>query len=136
MEYIRGRTLETAEPESRPRLRQRVADAIRHLWQIHIPPGHSPGPLGGGHPRGYVWSDNGASISFKTLKEMEYFMNQCLELKNKRLKSRNLAVQPTVKLNFRSTNLVLCHTDLSQRNIIVTETVGICFLNWAFAENI
>jgi hypothetical protein len=119
MEYVEGRHInEVPQNEMLPAL----CSAIRHLWSIPVPSNLHPGPFSGGKPRGYVWSDNGSPRSFRTLAEMEAFINWCIG-----------RATPTKKVAFTESSLVICHTDLAARNILSLTDGRICILDWEFA---
>jgi hypothetical protein len=123
MEHITGVNLEQIATDQRPDLITRVANAMNHLSQIPIPPQQTPGPVDGGAPRGYLWTDYGACASFGSLRQMEDWLNRRLDLSAHQL--------PRLDLSF--TTLAFSHMDIARRNIILTTDDEICFVDWAFA---
>jgi Phosphotransferase enzyme family len=116
MEYVKGQHMdEVLQKEMLPTL----CSAISHLWSIPVPFNHRPGPFCGGQPRGYVWSDNGPPRSFRTLAELEAFINWC--------------ANPTERFTFTGSPPVICHMDLAARNILRLTDGRVCILDWEFA---
>ena len=134
MEYINGTDLASymrraTIGELTPTIKL-IAKAVAHLSQIPERISQVPGPVEGGMPRGYIWAEDGASTSFDSAAEMENWLNSRLALYPK------LALEEPnwiAKLDLKSRKLVMCHTDLAPRNIILLDDGSICFIDWAFA---
>ena len=130
MEYIKGTGLDTyqhhniLDTEAMAEIVERIVNALNHLLQIPVLHDQAPGPVGGGAPTGYLWSETGAGTSFTSLTDMEHWLN-------KRLALHELGGH--AKLDLKSLELSMCHTDLAPRNIILQNDGGIYFLDWAYA---
>jgi Ser/Thr protein kinase RdoA (MazF antagonist) len=70
--------------------------------------------------QGYLWGDNGTKESFRSVEDMNCWLNKRLKLVNKAV---DLHPYP----------LVLCHLDLCRRNIKIMEDNAICLLDWGHA---
>ena len=88
-----------------------------HLGQIK---GLTPGPVTGSQPFGYIYGDYGARTTFKSMEDMNVYINSRLQPLNS---SIDLTPHP----------LVLCHGDICRRNIILDQDGSICFLDWAYS---
>ncbi|KAL2825367.1 kinase-like domain-containing protein [Aspergillus cavernicola] len=117
MEYVPGQNLQDLDIESLAKFVPRVVKIAESLGRIC---GSTPGPVGGGIPLGYIYGDDGAKTRFKSVEEMNVYMN-------KRLAYRN----DTIDLSRHP--LVLCHGDLCRRNIILREDGSLCLVDWGFA---
>lgn len=117
MEYIPGQNLQNIDLEARKDILPRIASIITHLGQIKSA---IPGPVTGGEPLGYIWGDYGARTAFKSIEDMNVYMNS-------RLQHLNANIDLTPHL------LVLCHGDICRRNIILADDGSICFLDWAYS---
>ncbi len=63
MEYISGQLLQNLDLKVKVDIIPRIAKIIEHLGQIQD--SHAvPGPIGGGEPQGYLFSDDGAKRIF------------------------------------------------------------------------
>jgi hypothetical protein len=124
MEFIGGVTLERCNIELD--LVERTINAIDHLSKLPIPSGQGPGPVYGGMPRGCLWSEHGAGCSFKSMQDMETWLNLRLDLSRRKLPSE----LPRFSL---SKELVFSHMDIARRNIIITEEKDMCLIDWAHA---
>ncbi|KAJ5973000.1 uncharacterized protein N7479_002918, partial [Penicillium vulpinum] len=80
----------------------------------------TPGPVDGSEPIGYIWGDYGARTAFKSVEDLNVYMNS-------RLKYRNDTI------DLKPHPFVLCHGDICRRNIILQNDGSICFLDWAYA---
>ncbi|KAF2635454.1 hypothetical protein P280DRAFT_360914, partial [Massarina eburnea CBS 473.64] len=118
MEFVPGVTLEKYDVGSE--LMERIARAVNHLSTLPIPSSQGPGPVYGGMPRGYLWSDYGAYTSFASLRDMETWLNQRLDI----------CRQPA-RFSLNSTELLFAHMDIARRNIILTTEGDLCFIDWA-----
>lgn len=96
----------------------RIASAVFELGTISG--ADVPGPVGGGMLQGYLWGDNGTRESFRSVEDMNCWLNKRLKLVNKAV---NLHPYP----------LVLCHLDLCRRNIKIMEDNVIYLLDWGHA---
>ena len=130
MEYMKGTELaayqqETAlSEEATADMVTRIVRALAHLSKIPVPYDQAPGPVDGGEPCGYLWSEGGAGTSFTSIAAMEHWLNGRLAL-------HELGTHK--KLDLTSFKLFMCHTDLAPRNIMLMADGGICFLDWAYA---
>jgi len=94
-----------------------IAIIIAHMESIIS---ETLGPLGGGRPKGYLWSDEGARAEFHSAEELNTWLN-------KRLTMQNTSIDVT------SEKLVFCHMDLCRRNMIMLPDRTICLLHFRFA---
>ncbi|PBP16597.1 hypothetical protein BUE80_DR012673 [Diplocarpon rosae] len=129
MEYIDGislsRYLEYATAEEQEAVIDAVVGLLNQLARVPVPAAQGPGPVGGGPPRGYLWSDGGIMSSFESLMDMESWLNRIL-----------MDYQPGYKgdlFDFTSSNLYLCHTDLAPRNLIRQQNGQLVVLDWGSA---
>ena len=119
MEYIPGQLLQDVDLNTQKDIIPRIAKIIEHLSQIQN--SHAvPGPIGGGEPQGYLFGDDGARRTFASEPDFEAWLNVRLALKDK-------------SINISSHPLVLCHTDLCRRNMILEENDSIGLLDWGCA---
>ncbi|KFY61772.1 hypothetical protein V496_04898 [Pseudogymnoascus sp. VKM F-4515 (FW-2607)] len=121
MEYIAGTSLKDLDIDLdiHNGIIPRVATIISHLGQITGD--QTPGPLGGGACRGYLWGDDGARTAFSSVSDMNRWLNRRLIIRDE---SIDLTPHP----------LVLCHMDLCRRNMILGEdNQSICLVDWAHA---
>lgn len=117
MEYVEGQTLTWDVLKDQPSLLGQVALAVGHLG------GHKSstvGPLAGGEPQGYIWSEDGAGRTISTVRQLEDWLNI------------RLATQ-RAQIILGSPELQFCHLDLAPRNFILKPNGSICLLDWAFA---
>lgn len=115
MEYVSGPTLEEIDLDKRNDMIPRVAQIIAHLGQIQG--GQVPGPIGGGFAQGYLYSDDGADVTFASISGFNAYLN------------RRLAVyQKSIDLS--GCPLVLCHMDLAPRHFILQDDGTISLVNW------
>ena len=116
MEFIEGRNLSLYVDEH-PQIIQRIIRALIHMGTLTSV---TPGPVGGGEPQGYLWSEYGARTTFKTIVDMEDWLN------------KRLAVCKE-KVDLRPCTLRFCHLDLARRNIILRPDRTLCLVDWATA---
>ncbi|KAJ5451759.1 hypothetical protein N7491_000941 [Penicillium cf. griseofulvum] len=76
IEYIPGQNLQDIDLEERKDILPRIASIITHLGQIKSA---IPGPVTGGEPLGYIWGDYGARTAFKSIEDMNVYMNSRLQ---------------------------------------------------------
>ena len=131
MEYIAGTSLakrpwSQQSAEARRSIASRVADAIAELSAAPVPPRAAPGPLAGGKPRGYVWSDEGADTAFASVTQLEGWIDRRLTFGSRHQKR-------FPKTDFTALPLVMCHMDLVRRNMILLENGAVCLIDWAYA---
>ena len=113
MEYIKGQVL---SPLKDHRLVHRVARILAHLEEITS---RIPGPPRSGVPRGLFWPEN-EELSFRNILDIERYFNSRL-------------VHGGARLHFGQCKIVLCHLDVSPRNILWQEDGSICLLDWECA---
>jgi len=97
----------------------RVAGIIAHLASISSNEG-VPGPVGGGKPKGYLWSEYGVRTPFESMDDLNIYLNKRLAYRNK-------------SINITSQKLVFCHLDLCRRNMIMLPDRSICLLDFGSA---
>ncbi|KAH8423661.1 uncharacterized protein LDX57_001420 [Aspergillus melleus] len=113
MEYVEGNVI---DPLDDPVLIKRVSNVLNYLHTIR---GTKPGSLSGGPCRGLLWPDN-ESVRFESKEQLESWLN-----------SRLSPEDGSVSLG--DDNLILCHLDVTPRNIIWKPDGSICLLGWASA---
>ncbi|KAF9888869.1 hypothetical protein FE257_008238 [Aspergillus nanangensis] len=129
MEYIPGQNLKDLDMESLVKLVPRLVNIVTSLGQIS---GLTPGPIGDGIPRGYIYGDDGAKTRLNSLEEMNVYMNKRLVSYNQFAKLRR-GVDCNYHIDLRRYPLVLCHGDLCRRNIVLRDDGSLCLLDWGFA---
>lgn len=92
-----------------------VAKALNYLHSFESP---YPGPLAGGPVRGDLWSPNETN-TFHTVEALESYLNS------------RIVEQPN-RFAFSGTKLVLCHSDIAPRNVLLSG-VNLYLLDWEFA---
>lgn len=113
MEYVHGRKINPLEDS---KLVQKIANITNHFSTIR---GDFPGTLSRG-PCSSILFPEVVRVTFDTLQDMEDWFNE-----------RLLPHDP--KLSLRGFELVLCHLDLTPRNIIWKDDGSICIIDWASA---
>lgn len=122
-------------------LSARMATCLQHLWQLPVPADRRPGPIGGGEPKGRIWSDDGACTVFESLSDMEDWLNVSLE------NDENLARigrwdildyhaplgSIRDRLSLGKCSLVMCHGDFVGRNVMLQPDGALCILDWGCA---
>jgi hypothetical protein len=89
MERVQGQTYDDHVKQHRekaPKLLEAIAEAVRHVWTIKVPPGTSPGPLGRQIPEDRFFTDRGAGQTFDTTADLEQWVNA--KLINTRISER------------------------------------------------
>ena len=150
MEYIEGENLEKVSLEDHPQVLKDVTTAIKHVHSVthatvsnvtenytgevtECQAGRSvldkvigsvteqrPGPISGGVPHGYMWSEYGARQRFQTLDEIQDWINYRLGYFD-------------LKVDLKPYELRFCHLDLARRNMILQPDGSICLLDWQSA---
>jgi aminoglycoside phosphotransferase len=119
MEYIPGKNLEGLDVDAYREITRRLANIVRYIQEVPREI-DSPGPVGGGVPRGNMWGYHDAGTTFSSVDDLNAWVNRRIEVLNK-----------TVDL--RQYPLVLCHLDLCRRNTLMMEDGSICLLDWGYA---
>lgn len=117
MEYIPGKTLEDLDVNVDD-IYECLANIISELAMVMG--GDIPGQVNGGTLQGYLWGDNGTRAIFRSVDDMNRWLNKRLQL-----------IDETIDL--RPYPLVLCHLDLCRRNIKVMDDNTISLLDWGHA---
>ncbi|XWW96387.1 hypothetical protein V2A60_004361 [Cordyceps javanica] len=99
---------------------ERIADAVRHIWNIPLPPNATIGPLGQQRPVDRFFSDCGSDRCFNNVIELEDWINTKLEKGS----------YPD-RVILQGERLSICHCDLTQFNIKMGEPIAI--IDWGFA---
>ncbi|POR32227.1 Phosphotransferase enzyme family protein [Tolypocladium paradoxum] len=107
-------------PQEAAQALEAIATAVRHIWDIPLPPNASVGPFEQQVPVDRFFADFGAGQVFNELVEIEDWINHKLED----------ARRPD-RVSLQGERLCLCHCDLTQFNIKVGERITI--LDWGFA---
>jgi hypothetical protein len=103
IEHVHGTALTTSEPDD---VLDRVAAAVRHLWELPLPPLAAIGPLADQIPFDWFFSDYGAGRTFQSVGELQNWINE-------KLKDNGYPDRITLSLD-----CYICHGDLSQFNIL------------------
>lgn len=91
---------------------ERIANAVRHIWDIPLPPNSAIGSLGQQRPIDRFFSDCGSDRSFNNAIELEDWINTKLE-----------EGSYSDRIILQGERLSRCHCDLTQFNI----KMGECF---------
>ncbi|KAI4150813.1 MAG: hypothetical protein LQ340_003883 [Diploschistes diacapsis] len=141
MEFIKGTRLDKLDDHAKSELSVRLASCLQHLWQIPVPSDFQPGPIGGGEPKGLVWSDDGACTVFETLSDMEDWLNVSLDVDEAMARKGRWDIldycAPLESIHHRLSlakySLVVCHGDFIGRNAILQSDGTIWILDWGCA---
>lgn len=117
MEFVEGISFEKILLQDHLGLVQRLATAIYTLLQRI--PADSPGPINGGIPRGYLFSEDGAATSLNTMTKLNQWLNERALLDNN---DKN-------GFAFNLSDCIFCHLDLTRRNIILCPDGSFCLLD-------
>lgn len=113
-------TFAKQHPEEAPKYLGAIAAAVRHIWDLPLPPDALVGPFEREIPADRFFSDCGSDRSFNNLVELEDWVNNKLEE----------AGRPH-RVSLQGEQLYLCHCDLAGHNIKVGERITI--LDWGFS---
>lgn len=116
MEYTPGQSLRDLGVHDNGHISNRLAVVVTHLQEMKCTNGR-PGPVGGDMPRGYLWGDDGAKTTFRSIHALNLWLNKRLKLIGRTI---DLSPYP----------LVFCHTDFSCRNVLLMKDDSICLLDW------
>jgi serine/threonine protein kinase len=126
MDFIDGTTYSqyrrSHSPEEITKLLESIADAVRRIWKVKIPPRSPPGPFGRHEPADRFFSCSGVGRTFDSLADLQDFINKTLE-ENKR----------SYRVDFTLETLSLCHCDLAQHNIRITSAGVVYLLDFGMA---
>ena len=106
-------------PELAEQALEQIANAVRHIWEIPLPPNITIGPLGQQRPADRFFSDCGSDRYFNDVIELEDWINTKLE---------EGSYHDRVRL--QGERLSICHCDLTQFNIKMGEPIAI--IDWGF----
>lgn len=107
-------------PEETEKVLQAIADVVRHIWSLPLPPNKPPGSFGPELAVNRFFSDVGADRAFKDIGDLEDWVNQQLIEANK-----------PDRANFRSHELCLCHLDLTEFHVLIGKPI--ILLDWSFS---
>ncbi|KAI9036790.1 uncharacterized protein KD926_001312 [Aspergillus affinis] len=113
VEHVEGNVI---DPLTDPVLIKRLSNVLNYLHTIR---GTKPGSLSGGPCHGLLWPDN-ESVMFESKEQLESWLNSRLS-------------QEGGNVSLEDDNLVLCHLDVTPRNIIWKPDGSICLVGWASA---
>ena len=102
-----------------------IRQALLDIWKIPIPNPFKVGPLGQGPVCGYLWADYDIPHRFESVTELNTFINKCLNLRRSKIQSD--------AIEFETARLVICHGDLSERNLRMATNGHLYILDWALA---
>jgi hypothetical protein len=120
MDFIEGVTLDGINCREHPGLIDRLALDMESLFS-QIPCG-PPGPINGGIPRGYLFSEDGAFTTFNSIPKLNKWMNTRLRAKD-----------GETKFDFTASECIFYHQDLARRNIIMRPDGSFCLVDWEHA---
>ncbi len=109
-------------PAEMSRLFEVIAEAVRHIWNFQVPTINSPGPFGQHEPADRFFSATGVGRTFNSITEMQNFINQTLAREGKEW-----------RVDFASEPLRLCHCDLAQHNLRITDDGLVYLLDFGMA---
>jgi serine/threonine protein kinase len=123
MEFVDGSCLDEVPWRNRPiqerqNIIHQVTEALLSLQNMR---GNSPGPIGLGIPTGGLFTVYGAGTAFTTVANMEQWFN------------RKLDIYGNGSVSGKFKDLVMCHMDISLRNLMLDKTGGLWILDWAWA---
>ena len=129
MEYVKGdRVLDMWDSlgiDARHAIHLQLAQMIQHLQ--HIPVVY-PGPIGRDISRGLLFTDYGAG-PFVSSQHLEAWFNERLLV----CKQFGQVPQTEPDFSMRHLALVMCHMDISARNLILDPQGKVWLLDWAYA---
>jgi hypothetical protein len=115
VEYVHGATIDPLEDPDRV---QRIAEIVSHFTSIR---GQLPGTLSRGPSGGIIFPENHGKFVFNDTQALEDFFN------------KRLFPSDPQRLDLKGVELVLCHLDLTPRNILWRDDGSICLLDWVTA---
>lgn len=127
MKFVEGINMAEITAAEQTRFVGQIADAIRALYEMPLPTDVSPGPVGGGMPRGHLWPDCGAENEFDSVRNLEHWLNTRL------LSSKRFGYEAVKLFDLNAADIAMCHLDIVPRNLIVMPDGRICFVDWAYA---
>ncbi|KAL3451378.1 hypothetical protein BJX65DRAFT_303958 [Aspergillus insuetus] len=130
MEYIPDQNLSDLETSALAQLVPRVLNIINHLGEVRG--GSAPGPVGGGVPMGHMYGDDGAKTSCNSVDDMNAYMNKRLAYRSMYV-AKHRGIESNDRIDITPHPLVLCHGDISWRNIIFRDDGSLCLLAWGYA---
>ncbi|EFY84574.1 phosphotransferase enzyme family protein [Metarhizium acridum CQMa 102] len=123
MENVKGRDyvdFNKEHPQAAEQAMEAVATAVRHIWDIPLPPSVPLGPFDQQMPIDRFFADFGAGRTFNDLAELEDWINKKLD-----------EAEYPDRVELRGERLSICHCDLTQFNIRVGERIAL--LDWGFS---
>jgi Phosphotransferase enzyme family len=126
MDFIHGMTYpkykKTPSPAEITKLFELIAGAVRHIWNFTIPTVSSPGPFGQHEPADRFFSASGVGRTFDSITELQDFINETLAGEGKKW-----------RVDFTLETLRLCHCDLAQHNLRITDNGVVYLLDFGMA---
>lgn len=119
MELASGTPLDEIEYHDPNALTTRLIRIIDHM---HTFTNTRPGPLGGGHARGLLWSEYSSGQDFRTRGELQAYLQTRLD-----------AVGGPGSVDVTKSQLCFCHLDISPRNILLDSEGSVTLLDWGCA---
>lgn len=123
MEYFDGWVLDDLDLGIHTDIIPRLANIVAHFGSISS---QIPGPVGGGKARGPIWAFEGARMVFHSIHDLNEWLN-------KRLAYHGEITSHSQSIDITSMKLVLCHMDLSRRNMIMLPDRSLCLLDFGSA---
>ncbi|KAM3438077.1 hypothetical protein NHJ13734_004350 [Beauveria thailandica] len=108
------------DPQVAEQAMERIANAVRHIWDLPLPSNAAVGPLEHQAPVDRFFSDVGSGRSFNNVIELQDWINTKLDE----------ARRPD-RVTLRGERLSICHCDLTPFNIRMSEPIAI--IDWGFA---
>jgi serine/threonine protein kinase len=99
----------------------KIAEAVRHLWTLPLPPGTVVGPLENNLPVDRFFGDS-RGRRFKDVPGLEDWINMILRL-----------VGRGGSIDLRSKSTQICHCDLAEHNIMLDNNECILIIDWGFS---
>ncbi len=126
MDFIHGMTYpkyrKTHAPAEISRLFESIAEAVRHIWDFNIPTTNPPGPFGQYEPADRFFSASSVGRTFNSMTELQDFIHGTLAGEGKKW-----------RVDFISDTLRLCHCDLAQHNLKITDDGVVYLLDFGMA---
>ncbi|KAI9785263.1 MAG: hypothetical protein M1816_000449 [Peltula sp. TS41687] len=124
MEKVHGQSpveYSKQHPDETEVVDDQIAAAVRHIWQLPLPPGPFIGHLAGEKANDWFFSGDGADRTFQSVQDLEGWINDKLE-----------DVGRPERVNSKGIECRICHGDLSQHNILYGAS-RVIILDWGMS---
>ncbi|CZR68444.1 uncharacterized protein PAC_18343 [Phialocephala subalpina] len=131
MEYINGKVLidiwDELDEKAQRGIQSQIYEYICQLQNLHL---KTPGPFGGGISEDALFTGYGAG-PFESPKDLEAWYNDRLLVCHDYGRATHLSPGA---FSGKFNELVMCHLDLNQRNVLLDDEGKIWLIDWASAE--